>query len=298
MKKKALIIIPVIAIISALIAVFVLSGNKPVEPTSDGTASPSVSETSQPTEFNESQIAEILKNTAVISVYAPEGATVLLDGKEMPYSDAVDCYRIIDELSGKHTLTVSRHGYESFSKELDLDKEKNHEITVELKMKKNFSDDIKAQAEKTLVELIRICDNKSGDLSEFNFVNEEEKSNIQSTVYDVIYELDVDTEEYTTGNLEIIGIKADTDTNLITDTLTSQGGTKGSAVKFTVEYSYSWQWNSNSYQNSGVDTSTANCLVMLDNIDGVWYLRELFLPLRKSHCTDTPTPPLAFSAKF
>ncbi len=278
MKKKALIIIPVIAVLCAVIAVSVFSAKNGNEPASDGTTSVS---DSQSTELNESQIAEILKNTAVISVYAPEGSTVLLDGTEMPYSDAVDCYRIIDELSGKHTLTVTRDGYESFVKELDLDTKKNHEINVELTALKSIKEDAIKQAEKILTEIVRICDGGSGDLSSFSFYNEEEKSAVQNTVNGIIDELSVDTENYKTGKLQLTNVLYD-DSSTIGDSISQENDSRGRLIKFTAEYSYSWEYKSEVYEDSGVDSATAKGLILLDYINGEWCIRELYLPLRKN----------------
>ncbi len=278
MKKKALIIIPVLAVLCAVIAVSVFSAKNGNEPASDGTTTVS---DSQSTELNESQIAEILKNTAVISVYAPEGAKVFLDGKEMPYSDAVDCYRIIDELSGKHTLTVTREGYESFIKELDLDKEKNHEITVELTALQSIKEDAVKQAEKILPAIVKVCDDGSGDLSSFSFYSEEEKSTIQNTVYGIIDELSVDTENYKTGKIQLTNVLYD-DSSTVGDSISQENDSRGRMIKFTAEYSYSWEYKSDGYEDSGVDSAVAKGFILLDYINGNWCIRELYLPLRKN----------------
>ncbi len=278
MKKKFFIIIPVIAILCAVLAIIVFSEKNDNDPTSDGMSSVS---DAQSTELNESQLAEILKNTAVISVYAPEGSTVLLDGTEMPYSDAVDCYRIIDELSGKHTLTVTRDGYESFVKELDLDTEKNHEIRVELTALQSIKDDAIKQAEKILPELVRICDDGSGDLSSFSFYSKEEKNAVQDTVYGIIDELSVDTENYKTGKILLTNVIYN-DSSTVGNSISQENDSRGRLIKFTVEYSYTWEYKSDGYEDSGVDSAVAKGFILLDYINGNWCIRELCLSLRKN----------------
>ncbi|MEE1320702.1 MAG: PEGA domain-containing protein [Acutalibacteraceae bacterium] len=282
MKKKAFIIVAVLVLICTVSAAFLFSGNKPdAPPTEETSNSTSVSQTDPSTELNESQISEILKNTAVITVYAPDGAKVLLDGKEMPYSATAGCYRIIDELKGKHILTVTRDGYESFLKELDLDKEKNYEIRVELTALQSIKVDALKQAEKILPEIIAICDDGSGDLSDFSFYNEEEKNTIQDTVYGIIDELSVDTENYKTGKIKLLNISFD-ETFSYGDTISVENVTNGRMIKFTADYSYTWEFKSDAYEDSGVDSATANGLILLDYINGQWCIRELYLPLRKN----------------
>ncbi len=280
MKKRVLLIITAIVLVCAVISVFLFADNKWGSPITQATST-SASDAEHSTELNESQIAEILKNTAVISVYAPEGATVLLNGKEMPYSDAVDCYRIIDELSGRQTLTVTRDGYEDFIKELDLDKEKNHEITVELTALQSTRDDALKQAEKILPEIIKICDDGSGDLSSFSFYNKEEKNTIQNTVYGIVDELSVDTESYKTGEIQLTNVVYD-NSSTAGDSISQEKDSRGRMIKFTAEYSYTWEYKSDAYEDSGIDSAVAKGLILLDYINGEWCIRELYLPLRKT----------------
>lgn len=279
MKKKSLIIIPVTVVILAALAVFIFT-DKNNPGTIPGTA-PAQSDISQSTDLNESQISELLKNTAVISVYAPDGAKVLLDGREMPYSDAVDCYRIIDTLSGKCTLTVTRDGYEKYEQELDLDKEKNYEIRVELTALPSAKEDAVKKAEEILPEIVGICDNGSGDLSGFSFYNEVEKNTIQNTVYGIISELSVDTENYKTGKIKLTNVIYD-DSSPVGDSISQENESRGRLIKFTAEYSYSWEYKSDGYDDSGIDSAIAKGLILLDYINGQWCIRELYLPLRKN----------------
>lgn len=280
MKKRVLLIITAIVLVCAVISVFLFADNKWGSPITQATST-SASDAEHSTELNESQIAEILKNTAVISVYAPEGATVLLNGKEMPYSDAVDCYRIIDELSGRQTLTVTRDGYEDFIKEIDLDKEKNHEITVELTALQSTRDDALKQAEKILPEIIKICADGSGDISSFSFYNEEEKNTIQNTVYGIVDELSVDTESYKTGEIQLTNVVYD-NSSTAGDSISQEKDSRGRMISFTAEYSYTWEYKSDAYEDSGIDSAVAKGLILLDYINGSWCIRELYLPLRKT----------------
>ena len=113
------------------------------------------------------------------------------------------------------------------------------------------------------------------------FYNEEEKNTIQNTVYGIVDELSVDTESYKTGEIQLTNVVYD-NSSTAGDSISQEKDSRGRMIKFTAEYSYTWEYKSDAYEDSGIDSAVAKGLILLDYINGSWCIRELYLPLRKT----------------
>lgn len=282
MKKKLLIVIPLILVLAVVCGVLLTRCGSQKNQTTENTTSSAVSalHSENGTERQNSTI-NLTPDTVSLVVYAPKHCEVLFDSEKIPYDEAVNCYRLFTETDGKHTVTISKYGYHTVTKEIDFDREQNAEINVDLTMTDEFPAEIEKAAQDEIIKFIEICADGSGDLSSFNFYTQQDKAKARQVVDGVINDLSVDTEEYTTGKLTVSGLKCDgmLDSH---KTLSWNNDPEGCVVNFTLDYNYTWEYNGENYQNSGIDSEIQHPYIKMDYIDGQWYVREVYMYMRKS----------------
>ncbi len=276
-KKTIIIIVAVVALIALAAALTSVHSDK--DDTDVTLSSVSTTETDT-VNITESTVVNITPDTVCCTVYAPKHCTVLLEGIEVPYNESSDCYRIFAEMTGKHEVTVSKYGYKTVTKEINFDKEKYAELYVDLEVTEEYKKQAEKAAQDILLKFIEVCADGSGDLSGFNFVSEKDKSDAQKVVDGILNNLDIDTEDYKTGKINVSAIKCN-GFDKSGNTLSHSNDIEGSVVTFTIEYNYTWEYNGENYQDSGVDSKTFNPFVKLENINGKWYLKTVYLDLKK-----------------
>lgn len=282
MKRKLLFVLPVIFVLIAVSVIFVVKhspDNKESTTALGGTAASSQSSTGTSAENTVGTI-HLTPDTVSCVVYAPKNSEVMLDGQSIPYDENVNCYRIFTEATGKHTVTVSKYGCSTVTREVDFSQQKSAEIHVDLNITEEYKTEVKKAAYDNLLKLIEICADESGDLSGLDFYCEEDKAKVQSVVDGVIGDLAVDEGDYSTGKINIAGLVFDEISS--DDTLSPTNDVDGTVVKFTLDYNYTWEYNGENYQDSGVDSEIQHPFIKMDFIDGRWYIRDVYLYMRKN----------------
>lgn len=278
MNKKTIIIIVAFAVIAA-IGIAVAS----LQPENDGTDTTQSTVSTAPGSeagTDGSSVVNISPDTVCCTVYAPKHCTVLLGEAEVPYIESAKCYRLFTELTGKHTVTVSRYGYKTVTKEFDFDKEKFAEMHVSLEATEEYKKEAEKAAQEILADLIEICAEGKNDLSSFSFSSEKDKSEVQKVVDGIISSTDIDTDSYKTGKINVSAIRCN-GFDESGSTVSWSDDIEGSIVTFTIEYNYSWKYEGESYQDSGIDSKTFNPFVKLENINGQWCIKSVYLNLKK-----------------
>lgn len=213
-------------------------------------------------------------------IYAPKHCLVTLDGKTVPYNDTLNCYVTQIKRHGKHPLTVSREGCVSFEKEISADKD-NCETDVDLEYTAEFLSEAETKAKELLTDIINKCWHLDGDLSSYNFFSEKDKADVDSVITSVIGDLEAQlSAEYSTGDLSLNMI---TSQNSAKDALCLHDSEENPImVSFMAEYTYSWEYESEAYTDSGVQSKIHKPHIVIEKIDGVWYIRDLYLSLSNS----------------
>lgn len=282
MKRKLLVILPVIFVLIAVSVILVVKhspDNEESTTAANGTVTSSQSYESTAS-VNTAGTIHLTPDTVSCVVYAPKNSEVMFDGQNVPYDETVNCYRIFTEVTGKHTVTISKYGCNTVTKEIDFSQQKSAEIHVDLNLTEEYKTEVQKAAYDNLLKLIEICADESGDLSGLNFYGEEDKAKVQSVVDGVINDLMVDEGDYSTGKINIAGLVCDGISS--DDTLSWANDVGGTVVKFTLDYNYTWEYNGESYQDSGVDSEIQHPFIKMDFIDGQWYIRDVHLYMRKS----------------
>lgn len=280
MKKKLLAILPVMFVLIVVAVILTLNQSTKSEETTNVNSTVN-SQAYESTGFeNAAGTINLTPDTVSCVVYAPKNSEVLFDGQNIPYDETVNCYRIFTELTGKHTVTIGKYGCNTVTKEIDFSQQKNAEIHVELHLTEEYKAEVQRVAHDNLLRLIEICKDESGDLSGFNFYCEEEKNKIQTIVDSVISDLMIDEGDYSTGKINIAALECSGITSA--DTLSQSNDIGGTVVNFTLDYNYTWEYNGESYQDSGVDSEIQYPFIKMDCIDGQWYVRDVYLYMRKS----------------
>lgn len=270
MKRKIIIIVTVIAVIASLFAVALTQKD------STDTTSPSGESTTE----NTGNTIHLTPDTKSLVVYAPLHCEVFLGSQKVPYNETVNCYRLFSELKGKHTLTVSKYGCNTVTKEIDFDKEVSAEVKISLTRTEEYEKELLQVAEKNLRDFIAVCNTDEMDISAFNFYAESDKKKIESHLDSVSMDLAVDSMHYSTGDIKISALRCDG---------VADGGktdpyeydAMGTVVKFTLDYNYSWEYKETADDSSGVKSVIIKPFIKMEYIDGEWYVRDLFLQLRK-----------------
>lgn len=212
------------------------------------------------------------------SVKAPEHATVLFDGQEIEYNKVVGLYQIFSDDKGPHSLSVSKYGFETVTRELDSHMASSSEVVIEMKATEEYIAEAEAAAEKYLYKITDICNSGIGELSDISFHDDRDRAVIQAVVDAVIADTDVDSEDYITSD---ISISSCISKSLADTSKTITADNSNAVVSFIVEYTYSWEYNGEAYCDSGVDSQIINPVVTLESIDGTWCLKDIYINLRK-----------------
>ena len=274
-NKKLLVFIAVpLAIVLILLGVLAFKDKKSDSDITPGNA-PSSSESSD--------AAETVPDTELcfFSVRAPEFATVLFDDKAAEYNKDTGLYHIFTEKKDKHTLTVSKYGFETVTRDIIFEENGNSEIVVEMNATESYLKEAENAAKDYLMKIVDICNKGTGDLSTIIFFSDEDKTAVQAAVDSAIADMDVDTEEYLTSEISVNSYKCEG----IADeskTISPENSTKGCVVSFTVEYTYTWKYNGENYKDSGIDSEVHKPIVTVENIDGLWYLKDIYIYFRKN----------------
>ncbi|MBQ8503811.1 MAG: hypothetical protein IJ491_05995 [Clostridia bacterium] len=270
MKNKLLIIIPIIILVIALAAI--------------GISQKDSSTTTLSAESTEAEKTGITINltpdTKSLVVYAPLHCEVLFGSQQVPYDETVKCYRLFTEEKGKHIVTISRYGCHTVEKEVDFTKQNSAELHIDLQLTDEYKKELQKVAEENLRRFIEICDNGSGDLSSFSFYTDEDKTKAQAVIDSVTENLSVDSMHYETGKINIAALRCDGIAEG-SETIPASYDSRGSVVKFTLDYNYTWKYKNTEDNSSGVNSEIQNPFIKMEYIDGEWYVREIYLYLRK-----------------
>lgn len=282
MKKKLstiLIIVLICIVFSVIIIVKPNSDNKEITNNKNDTTL-SYESTNEFLEDSTGQTINFMPDMVSCVVHAPKHSEVFLGDQRVPYVESVKYYRLFTQATGKYTLTVSKYGCHTETKEIDFSGQNSAEIYVDLKLTEEYKEEVKQVAHDNLLKIIEVCADESGDLSGLNFYNEEDKIKVQSTVDKVINDLMVDEGDYTTEKLNVLGLVFE---DIISDDILYwSNDIGGTAVKFTLDYNYAWEFNGENYQDSGIDSNIQHPFIKMDYIDGEWYIRDVYLYMRKN----------------
>lgn len=239
------------------------------------------SDTTTPSETTPPPLSAPVMESGYLSVKAPKNATVIFDGRQIAYDKGTGIYRTPVASSDTHSLTVSKYGYETITQDIIFVDGSNAEITIDMVATDAYAAEAEAVAKDYLLKIVDICNSGSADLSSIAFLNEEDKATVQSVVDTSVFDMDVDTGEYTTGDI-VVNTCSCNGMSEESKTLSPDNPLKGSVVSFTLEYTYTWEYNGSSYQDSGVDSEIHHPIVTVENVDGQWYLTDLYIYFRKN----------------
>lgn len=208
-------------------------------------------------------------------IYAPESADVKLDGKQLAFNENINCFVAEIEKEAEYTLTISQDGCEPIEEKVSISPD-SREYTAELSYTQDYIDEAKEKGIELLDAIVRKCWNLDYILTEYNFLSEDEQLKAEELLADIVSELEENlSAEYKTGELT-------TELTLINDSLPSNTPDKsGSAVLlcFDMTYSYSWQYTSSDYQDSGTAVRNTKPFITLEKSGGEWYIRNLSFSL-------------------
>ncbi len=215
-------------------------------------------------------------------IYAPKNSVVTLDGEKVPYSDALKCYAASVASMGKYNLKVTHDGCESVEKNIVIDMApENKETKIDLMYTADFLSEGEKTAAELLKSLIEKCWALDSDFSEFNFYTETDEAYITSALQKIITGLeDGLSAEYTT---EDISLEASSISTGDTNKICSHSKDNASLLfAFNLQYSYIWHYKSPSYADSGVALKSQQPYIVIEKIDDVWYIRDIYLVLSNS----------------
>ncbi len=215
-------------------------------------------------------------------IYAPKNSLVSVDGESVPYNDALKCYAAVVPKIGKYNLKVTHEGCESAEKSIIIDMApENKETKIDLMYTADFLSEGEETAADLLKKLIIKCWALDGDFSEFNFYTETDKAYITSALQKIIAGLEHGlSAEYTTSDIEISLLPVSTGN---TNEKCSYSKDNASLLyAFNLQYSYFWQYKSDSYRDSGTVSKTHQPYIVIEKIDGLWYIRDIYLSLSDS----------------
>lgn len=281
MKKKLAIFLPILLVIVIIFAVVLSKGSTNTDATTKAGTDETYSTAIVKGDVTGEETTFAIPEFYSCVVYAPKHSEVFFDGEKVEYDERVKCHRIFTEDGGKHTVTVSKYGCNTVTKEVDFDEQRSAEVRVDLTVTDEYIAEVEKVAYDNLLGLIEVCADESGDLSRFNFYSETEKAKIQKTVDKVINDLCVDEGDYTTGKLTVAGLICN-GMDERCKTLLSSDDLGGTIVNFTLDYNYTWEFNGENYQDSGVDSNIQNPFIKMDYIDGQWCIRYVYMYMRKS----------------
>lgn len=274
-KKLLLLIAAPLAVVLILLIVLAFRGDSSVKEQATPGNTPSTSEETEAVTTTDAPSADVY----YFSVKAPENATVLFDGQPVEYNKTTGLYQVFSEKKSGIILTVSKYGFETETIELDHDI--GSDIEIEMKATEEYVTEAENAAKNYLMKIIDICNKGTGDLSTIIFFNDEDKTAVQTAVDAAIADMDVDTEDYITSEISVNSCKCEGMADS-SKTISSDNAGEGSVVSFTVEYTYSWEYNGESYQDSGIDSEVHKPIVTVENIDGQWYLKDIYIYFRKN----------------
>lgn len=224
------------------------------------------------TKVNSSQLGV---STVQYCIYAPEGSEVLVDNEAIPYSDSLNCYEAIIK-KGKHNLVVRHEGCEDKTAQINSS-DVPAQMKINMTYTSNHISEGETAAKELLTDIINKCWSLDYDLNNFSFLNEQDKRKTESVVDSIIMSFEERlSAEYSVGDIsfELLPLSAQSDrTNLSCD---SDGGI---VYPFTLTYSYTYYYNSDSYSTSQEVTKTCTPHIVIEKSNGVWNIKSLYLSL-------------------
>ncbi len=213
-------------------------------------------------------------------IYAPMHCLVTLDGKAVPYNDTINCYAAEIKKQGKYLLSVSREGCKSFETEITADKD-NYEISIDLEYTAEFLQEAEKKAETLLTDIIKKCWELDYDLSAYSFYSQTDKNRLDTVISSVISGLESGlSAEYSVSELTVNMIPSQ---NSGEDSLCRHDTVENPLMfSFMTEYTYTWEYKGDSYSDSGVQSKIHKPYIVIEKIDGIWYIRDLYLNLSNS----------------
>lgn len=208
-------------------------------------------------------------------VYAPESASVTLDGEMLAYNENIDCFSTEVKKEGNYTLRIDQEGCELIEETVYISAE-TREYTPDFSYTDTFISDGQKEGKRLIEELMQKCWSLSYDLSEYNFTDEETKIACEAKMADLVAELEENlSADYTTGELRV------TLTPVSNSSPSASPDSEGSSIlaSFSAEYSFDWQFSSDSYKDSGSSQAKAKPYIIIENRDGEWYIRDFYLSL-------------------
>ena len=213
-------------------------------------------------------------------IYAPENSVVTFDGENVEYSDTLKCYPVIVTKEGKYNLSVAHEGCSTFETTVFIkdDSESNHETKADLFYTADFIAEGEKEAISLIEKIIRKCWNIDTDYSDLNFLTEEDKKLVTDILEGITEELAQNlSAEYTANNLKIVSTPFST--NKEQPPCRYDNADSSMMFAFLLEYTYTWDYKNPAYSDSGIEAVTHQPYIVIERIDGIWYIRDLYLTL-------------------
>lgn len=206
-------------------------------------------------------------------VFAPRTAVVALDGEVLSYNESIDCFSTEVKEEGSYTLVISQEGCETIEEKVDISPE-SHEYTAELTYDPDFLKYAESEGKKLLEEIIHKCWGLDYDLSEYNFLSEEERADCEGVLADVGSAL----EENISAGYKMSDLTLSL-THLDTIPYDSDDAGKCFFISFETDYSYDWEFNGDAYNDSGSKNIISKASIAVEKNGVKWYIRDIALHL-------------------
>ncbi len=210
-------------------------------------------------------------------IYAPTNSVVTFDGEKTEYDENLRCYPVIVTKTGKHSISVTHEGCSPFEQEITVTESGENNITqVNLEYTAEFVSEGEKVAGDLIEKLIKKCWNLDTDYSDLNFLNEEDKKNVTTLLESITEALEAElSAEYTVNNLRVMSRPFSN--NKTAQSCRYDGDDSSMLFAFLVEYTFAWNYKSETYEDSGIEAISAQPYIAIERVDGVWYIRELDL---------------------
>ncbi len=211
-------------------------------------------------------------------IYAPKSSIVTLDGDKVSYNENINCFAAEVKKEGRYTVTVSHEGCEAVKKEVYISADSN-ELTPSLSYTDDYIKEGEAKSAELIESLMKKCWALDYDLSEYNFLSEDERLNAEAALADIVSALEENISAgYKTGELTVTVAPIESGT----PSVKPEGENSSLLFSFEAQYSYNWQFDSSDYKDSGSMTRKSMPYIFVEKISGEWYIRSFNISLTNS----------------
>lgn len=206
-------------------------------------------------------------------IYAPKGSAVFVDMEKVRYNDSLSCYEAIVK-KGVHTLTVQHEGCEDKTVKFTADENEN-ETKIDLSYTSYYISEGETAAKDILSSIINDCWSLECNIDSYDFLTEAEETKVENTIDKIIMTLDSNlSSEYSVSDISFDLVPLDTEGDRFILSFDSDGGT---VYPFTLNYSYTYNFSSDSYSTSKKVTKTSTPHIVIEKSNGVWNIKSIYL---------------------